>query len=202
MHMENNKKHTTEINSPDDALLELKAGNLRFLDGKLVNTDYRNQIEQTKDGQHPHSLVLSCMDSRIPPEIIFDQGIGNIFVTRVAGNVVDPNILGSMEYAVKIVGSKLIVVMGHNDCGAVKGAIDNVELGNMTQLVDQIKPAITSDTTSKNNMLDETSKNNIKMTIENILKSSSVINELVKEKKIKIVGAYYDVTSGEVTFLE
>ncbi|MBL7129640.1 MAG: carbonic anhydrase [Ignavibacteria bacterium] len=201
-HSENIVKNSVEVNTPDDALAEMKAGNKRFLDGKLVNTDYKNQIEQTKDGQHPHTIVLTCIDSRTPPEIVFDQGIGNIFVARVAGNIEDPNILGSMEYAVKVVGSKLIVVMGHNNCGAVKGAIDNVELGNLTQLVDQIKPAIVGDTTNIKDMVNETSKNNIKLTIEKILKSSPVIDELVKENKIKIVGAYYDVTSGEVTFLE
>lgn len=201
-HSENIVKQSIEINSPDDALTEMKAGNQRFLDGKLVNTDYTNQIEQTKDGQHPHTIVLTCIDSRTPPEIVFDQGIGNIFVARVAGNIEDPNILGSIEYAVKVVGSKLIVVMGHNDCGAVKGAIDNVELGNLTQLVDQIKPAIVGDTTNKKNMVNETSKNNIKLTIEKILKSSSVVNDLVKEEKIKIVGAYYDITNGKVTFLD
>ena len=201
-HSENIVKNSLEVNSPDDALTEMKAGNKRFLDRKLVNTDYTNQIEQTKDGQHPHTIVLTCIDSRTPPEIVFDQGIGNIFVARVAGNIEDPNILGSMEYAVKVVGSKLILVMGHNDCGAVKGAIDNVELGNLTQLVDQIKPAIVGDTTNKKDMVNETSKNNIKLTIEKILKSSPVIDDLVKENKIKIVGAYYDVTSGEVTFME
>jgi carbonic anhydrase len=201
-HSEDIVKHTVEINSPDDALREMKAGNQRFLEGKLVNTDYKNQIELTKDSQHPHTVVLTCMDSRTPPEIVFDQGIGNIFVARVAGNIEDPNILGSLEYAVKIVGSKSIIVMGHSNCGAVKGAIDNVELGNLTQLVDQIKPAIVSDTTNGKNILNETSKNNIKLTIEKILKSSPVIDELVIENKIKIVGAYYDVASGEVAFLE
>ena len=130
------------INSADDALAEMKAGNQRFLDGKPVNTDYKSQIEHTKNDQHPHTLVLSCLDSRIPPEIIFDQGIGNIFVARVAGNVEDANILGSMEFATKVKGTKLIIVMGHNKCGAVKGAIDHAELGNLTQLVNQIKPAI------------------------------------------------------------
>ena len=199
---ENIDKHSVVITSHEDALTEMKAGNQRFLDGKFVNTDYKSQIEQTKDGQHPHTVVLTCMDSRTPPEIVFDQGIGNIFVARVAGNIEDPNILGSLEYAVKVVGSKLIVVMGHNDCGAVKGAIDNVELGNLTQLVDQIKPAIVGDTTNKKNMVNETSKNNIKLTIENILKSSSVVSDLVKEDKIKIMGAYYDITTGKVTFME
>ena len=189
------------INSADDALSEMKAGNQRFLDGKPVNTDYKSQIEHTKNDQHPHTLVLSCLDSRIPPEIIFDQGIGNIFVARVAGNIEDQNILGSMEFATKVKGTKLIIVMGHNKCGAVKGAIDHAELGSLTQLVDQIKPAIVGDTSNLDNMLNETSKNNVKMTIADILKSSSVINDLVNEDKLKLVGAYYDITSGQVTFL-
>ena len=189
------------INSADDALAEMKAGNQRFLDGKPVNTDYKSQIEHTKNDQHPHTLVLSCLDSRIPPEIIFDQGIGNIFVARVAGNIEDQNILGSMEFATKAKGTKLIIVMGHNKCGAVKGAIDHAELGNLTQLVNQIKPAIVGYTTNIDNMLNETSKNNVKMTIADILKSSPVISEMVKENKVKIVGAYYDITTGQVLFL-
>ena len=190
------------INTPDDAIAELKAGNQRFMDNKLVNTNYKEQIEQTKSDQHPHSLILSCLDSRIPPEILFDQGIGNIFVARVAGNVEDPNILGSMEFATKVKGTKLIVVMGHNKCGAVKGAVDNAELGNLTQLVDQIKPAIKGDTTNIDAMLDETSRNNVRMTIADILSGSIVINELVKEGKVKIVGAYYDLTNGQVNFID
>ena len=194
--------HAAAINTPDDALAEMKTGNQRFLSEKFINTDYKNQIENTKADQHPHTLILSCLDSRIPPEIIFDQGIGNIFVARVAGNVEDANILGSMEFATKVKGTKLIIVMGHNRCGAVKGAIDNAELGNLTQLVNQIKPAIVSDTINADRMLNESAKNNVKMTIDDILKSSTVISDLVKENKVKIVGAYYDLTTGQVTFLE
>ncbi len=190
------------ISTPDDALAELKSGNQRFVDGKLTNTDYHEQIEQTKSDQHPHSLILSCLDSRIPPEIIFDQGIGNIFVARVAGNVEDLNILGSMEFAAKIKGTKLIVVMGHNKCGAVKGAVDNAELGNLTQLVNQIKPAITGDKSNPDLMLDETAKNNVRMTIADIQKGSPVISELIKEGNLKIIGAFYDITSGQVSFIE
>ena len=201
-HQEESSSHEAiTINSADDALSEMKAGNQRFLNGKPVNTDYKSQIEHTKSDQHPHTLVLSCLDSRIPPEIIFDQGIGNIFVARVAGNIEDQNILGSMEFATKVKGTKLIIVMGHNKCGAVKGAIDHAELGSLTQLVDQIKPAIVGDTSNLDNMLNETSKNNVKMTIADILKTSSVISDLVNEDKLKLVGAYYDITSGQVTFL-
>ncbi len=190
------------IITPDGALSELKNGNQRFVDGKLTNTNYQEQIEHTKADQHPHSLILSCLDSRIPPEIIFDQGIGNIFVARVAGNVEDPNILGSIEFATKVKGTKLIVVMGHNKCGAVKGAVDNAELGNLTQLVNQIKPAITGDKSNPDLMLDETAKNNVRMTIADILKESSVINELVTNGSVKIVGAFYDLTSGKVSFID
>ena len=202
LHETSSSHEAVTINSADDALAEMKAGNQRFLDSKPVNTDYKSQIEHTKNDQHPHTLVLSCLDSRIPPEIIFDQGIGNIFVARVAGNVEDANILGSMEFATKVKGTKLIIVMGHNKCGAVKGAIDHAELGNLTQLVNQIKPAIVGDTTNLDNMLNETSKNNVKLTIADILKSSPVISDMVKENKVKIVGAYYDITTGQVTFLE
>jgi carbonic anhydrase len=194
-------KHSI-INTPDDALAELKNGNLRFLQGKLINTNYKQEIEATKDDQHPHSIILSCLDSRIPPEIIFDQGIGNIFVARVAGNIEDANILGSMEFATKIKGTKLIVVMGHNKCGAVKGAIDNADLGNLTQLVAQISPAITGDKSNMDLMMTETAKKNVELTIADILKQSSVIRELVKDGKVKIVGAFYDLTTGKVNFID
>lgn len=196
---ENHPKETT-ISNADQALEELKNGNQRFLDNKLINTDYKNQIEHTKAEQHPHSLILSCLDSRVPPEIIFDQGIGNIFVARNAGNLEDLNVLGSMEFATKVKGTKLIVVMGHNHCGAVKGAIGNAELGNLTQLVNQIKPAIKVNSDEKK-MVDETAKNSIQMTIADILSRSEVINQLVKENKVKIIGAYYDIETGKVEFI-
>jgi len=200
-HETNIKKHEHPvINTSEDALNELKNGNKRFVDGKLENIDYKVQIENTKSDQRPHSIILSCIDSRVPPETIFDQGIGNIFVTRVAGNVEDANVLGGMEYATKVIESKLIVVMGHNKCGAVKGAIDDAELGNLTQLVKQIKPAITGDKSNPDKMLDETARNNVKLTIDKILKNSQVISGLVKEGKVKIVGAYYDISTGKVEF--
>lgn len=197
----NENKHTISISTPDEAIAELKKGNERFINDKLVNTDYKNQIENTKSAQHPHSVILSCLDSRVPPEIIFDQGIGNIFVARNAGNIEDPNVLGSMEFATKVKGTKLIVVMGHSSCGAVDGAIANAELGNLTQLLNQIKPAIVKNDEG-NVMLDETSKTNVKITIADILKHSPVINELVKENKVKIVGAYYNLENGKVVFLD
>ena len=199
--LEKSASHKSVINTSDEALAEMKSGNQRFLDGKPINNNYKEQIAATKNDQHPHTLILSCLDSRIPPEIIFDQGIGNIFVARVAGNIEEPNILGSMEFATKVKGTKLIIVMGHNKCGAVKGAIDDAELGNLTQLVAQIKPAIVGDTTNMENMLNETSKKNVQMTIADILRLSPVISELIKENKVKIVGAFYDITTGKVSFL-
>ncbi len=189
------------IQTSDDAIKELKNGNKRFVESKLINTNYKEQIEQTKTGQKPHTVILSCMDSRVPPEIIFDQGIGNIFVIRIAGNIEDENVLGSMEYAVEHSGSKLIVVMGHSHCGAVTGAVKDIKLGNLTQLVDQIKPAIKSDPNNPNT-IDETAKNNVKITINDILNKSDIIRQLVNDKKVAIVAMFYDIETGVATFLE
>lgn len=192
-------KVNVTINTADDALSELKNGNKRFIDKKFINTNYEEQIEKTKEKQTPHTVILSCMDSRVPPEIIFDQGIGNIFVVRNAGNIEDENVLGSMEYAVKFAGAKLIVVMGHSHCGAVKGTIANVQDGNLTQLVEQIKPAIPTDKETIN--IEETTvKNNVKITIQDILSKSSIIKEMVNSNKIKIVSAFYDIETGNVVF--
>jgi carbonic anhydrase len=191
-----------EISTPDEAITEMKAGNQRFLEGKLLNTDFKKEIEETKTSQHPHSVVLSCMDSRVPPEIIFDQGIGHIFVARVAGNVEDANELGSLEYATKVKGCKLLIVLGHSNCGAVHGAIEKVELGNLTQLIQQINPALTGDTSNLEMMMNETAMKNVRLTITDILRASPVMHDLVKEGKLKIVGAFYDVATGKVTFLE
>jgi carbonic anhydrase len=195
------KESTLKINNSSDALAELKAGNNRFLNNLLLNTNYFEQIESSKEKQTPHSVILSCMDSRVPPEIIFDQGIGNIFVLRNAGNIEDENILGSIEYAVKFAGAKLLVVMGHTKCGAVSGAIKNVDAGNLTQLLNQIKPAI-PEAADKNDLVNITAKNNVLMTIKDILKRSKIINELVNSGDISIVGAIYEVETGRVLFIE
>lgn len=189
------------INTPDEALAELKSGNIRFIEGKMINTDYKEEIQETKDGQHPHSIILSCIDSRVPPEIIFDQGIGHIFDARVAGNIIDPNELGSLEFATAAKKSKLIVVLGHSNCGAIEGAVNDVHLGNLTQLLSQIKPAIVGDSTNRPMMLEKTTKKNVEITIDHILSQSPIISDLVKAGKVKIVGAYYDVSTGKVSFL-
>jgi carbonic anhydrase len=209
-HCNVNESSTTEthaaahqaITNASGALAELKAGNQRFLDGKMVNTCYKTQIEATKEHQAPHSLILSCLDSRVPPEIIFDQGIGNIFVARVAGNVEDSAIVGSIEFAVKVKGTKLIVVMGHINCGAVHGAIDNVNLGHLTGLLEQIKPAIDTAGATKEEIVEKTTHANVKHTIADIQAQSSIVKEMVDKGDVKIVGAYYDLASGKVTFDE
>lgn len=191
------------IETPDEAIAEIKAGNERYLSSKLVNTNIKEMIGNTSDDQHPFVAVLSCMDSRIPVEVVFDQGIGNMFVTRVAGNVADVNVLGSLEYATKVKGSKLIVVLGHNKCGAISGALDDVKLGNLTSLLKQIKPAIILDSTGdKIKSANNTARRNVQLTMEQIHKKSPVMNELIKSGALKMIGAYYDVTSGKTYYEE
>jgi carbonic anhydrase len=151
-----------KINSPLEALAALKYGNARFLDNHLINTDYHNQIDATAGGQHPHSFILSCVDSRIPPEIIFDQGIGNVFVARVAGNIESAHIMGSMEYAVAVKKIKLIVVMGHGNCGAINGALDDVQLDNLSSIMDDIRPSLRQDNQVRENDVTITTLNNIR----------------------------------------
>ncbi|TDE44856.1 carbonic anhydrase [Flavobacterium rhamnosiphilum] len=198
------KEHHLEIKTPDEAIMDLKNGNLRFLENKSAHLNYAHEIDLTKKEQHPHTLVLTCIDSRVPPEIIFDQGIGNLFVARVAGNIEDDNILGSMEFATTIKHTKLIVVLGHNHCGAVQGAIDNVGLEHLTQLTSQIKPSINPHKTYplSDYTIDDTSRKNVVLTIENIIRKSATLEHQLKNKEIKIIGAYYDITNGKVAFLE
>lgn len=195
------KSEQIVVENAQEAILELKNGNKRFLENKLINYNYKRQIELSKGRQKPYAIILSCMDSRVPPEIVFDQGIGHLFALRVAGNVEDENILGSIEYAVEHGHSKIIVVMGHSHCGAVKGSIIGTKLENLTQLLDQIKPSIKAYPGTLD-IVEAVSKNNVKTTIQDILKRSNFINEHVNDNKIDIVGAYYNIETGEVSFLE
>ena len=163
------------------------------------------QMVETSKGQFPFAVVLGCVDSRVPPELIFDQGIGDIFSIRIAGNFVNEDILGSMEFACKVVGSKHIVVLGHTSCGAIQGAYDDVKLGNLTGLIGKLKPAVeavqkTSEQESDVS-IDQIAEMNVLMTIENIKQQSPILKELLNKKKIKITGAMYDVASGKVSFL-
>ena len=194
--------------SPAQALELLKEGNKRFVSKYRLERDLYQQIKETADGQFPFAAVVSCIDSRIPTEVVFDKGIGDIFNARVAGNIVNEDILGSLEFACKIAGAKAIVVMGHTACGAVKGACDNAELGNLTQMLDKIKPAVELTLTSEgeernssnNEFVDKVANKNVELTIENIKSQSTVLNQMIDNNQLAIVGAMYDVKTGEITF--
>ncbi len=200
---------TQSMISPSMAIDILQKGNERFLENRRLQRDFGWQIRQTAEAQYPFAIVLSCIDSRIPTEIVFDQGIGDIFNARIAGNVVNEDVLGSMEFACKVAGSKLIVVLGHTSCGAVKGACDAVQLGNLTGLLHKITPAVKStesspeeDRSSANEaFVNRVAVKNVELTLENIHRQSPVLHELYREGKIDIVPAMYDVASGKVDFL-
>ena len=195
--------------TPDQALQMLKDGNKRFLNKDTIERDHDWHIRKTIDSQHPFAIVLGCIDSRVMPSIIFDQGIGDLFIARIAGNIVNQDILGSMEYACAVTGSKLVVVLGHTSCGAVKGAVDNVRLGNLTASLKHIKLAIEKvefsdlgERTSKNlRFVDSVAEKNVELSIDDIKSQSPVLMEMLEQNKIDIVGAMYNHSSGEVRFL-
>uniref|UniRef100_UPI000D3C29B0 carbonic anhydrase family protein n=1 Tax=unclassified Variovorax TaxID=663243 RepID=UPI000D3C29B0 len=193
--------------TPDQVIASLKKGNERFRAGRTQKRDHLAQKRASAAGQYPAAVILSCIDSRAPVEIILDAGIGDTFNARIAGNVSTRELLGSMEFACAAAGAKLVLVMGHTACGAIKGAIDNVELGNLTGLLEVIKPAVAATTyagerTSKNDeFVDAVATTNVRTTIEAIRSGSPVLANLEKEGKIKIVGSMYSVSNGRVTFL-
>jgi len=201
-------KLTKKIISPQKAVELLKQGNQRFVSRDMIERDHQWHIRETLDSQHPFAIILGCIDSRVEPSIIFDQGIGDLFITRIGGNVVNDDIIGSMEYACAVVGSKLIVVLGHTSCGAVKGACDNVQLGKLTNALKPIRLAVESITTpegynrsSKNlDFVNQVARVNVEMAIENIKKQSDILQNLYLEGKIDIVGAIYNHRTGEVVF--
>ncbi len=201
-------KEWQDMLTPEQIITLAKQGNEDFVNGVIVERDYRQDVRATKKGQYPAAIVLSCIDSRAPAEIVFNAGIGNIFNARVAGNIVDQDLAGSMEYACKVVGSKILLVMGHTNCGAVKGAIDGVQLGNLTQLLEKIRPAVeaTKDfpgekDSHNNKYVTAVATKNVQLTMENIRKISPILAELEQQKKIMIVGAMYNVSNGKVDFL-
>lgn len=206
---------TSESNktmTPDKALQLLKEGNARFVAGSAKNRDLLNQAKLTsKKGQYPFAIILSCIDSRGSPELIFDQGIGDIFSTRLAGNVLDVDQLGGLEFATKAVGSHLIVVMGHTRCGAVAGACSGVQLGYLTQLLNKIKPAVEDIKKSKGTakldckeatLIDEVAAQHVRNVISDIKRQSAIITALIKSGDVKIVGAMHDLRTGKVTFFD
>lgn len=202
-------KTTQNMITPEIALQLLKEGNDRFLNNTSVKRDYHYQVKETSKGQFPFAVILSCADSRIPTEIIFDQGIGDFFCTRIAGNFVNDDILGSMEFACKLSGAKLIVVLGHTACGAIKGACDNAKLGNLTVLLNKFKPAIAqvetepdADRSSMNRkFVDDVALKNVEITIKDIKNKSDILYEMFQNKEIDIVGAMYDIKTGSVEFI-
>lgn len=192
--------------TPDEIIAEMKRGNVRFRNGERRARDYLKEQQASAKGQYPAAVVLSCIDSRVPAEVIMDLGIGDIFNARVAGNIANSDILGSMEYACKVAGAKVAVVMGHTACGAVKGAIDNVELGNLTGLLAKIRPAVKATTfkgerSSKNAaFVDAVARKNVELTIADIRKKSAVLKELESKGAIKIAGSMYDLDTATVDF--
>ena len=191
--------------TPDAALALLADGNARFVAGTPARRDYGDQIRATAAGQYPFAVVLGCIDSRVPIETVFDQGIGDIFAARVAGNIVNTELLGSMEFACRLAGSKLVVVLGHTSCGAVKGAISSARLGNLTQLVQKIDPAVEAIEGERDvddaDYVDEVAEENVRMVIAEIRRESSVLATMEEEREIRIVGGMYDVSSGVVRFI-
>lgn len=209
MSIDNSKaqnKETQDAISPGQAIELLKLGNQRFLGNSMLERTYEDQIQQTASGQYPFAVVLSCIDSRVPAELVFDQGIGDIFNVRVAGNFVNPDILGSIEYGCKVAGSKAVVVLGHASCGAVKGACDDVKLGHITGMLSKLKPAVEAvqeegDRSSANSaFVQKVVDMNIRLTSEAIRTQSDVLREMEENGEITIVGAMYDVKTGKVSF--
>jgi len=204
-------KETQATMTPHKALLFLKEGNLRFQQNLKAHRNLLEQVNDTKEGQFPFATILSCIDSRVSAELVFDQGLGDIFSVRIAGNFVNEDILGSMEFACKLAGTKLLVVLGHTSCGAVKGACDNAKMGNLTKLIQKIIPAVDAVQEPKDEALrssknldfvDEVSKKNVELTIKRIRQESPILAEMEETGAILIVGAMYNITDGKVTFLD
>lgn len=199
-----NKEIQKNLN-PLRALEILKQGNYRFVNNLKVNRNLLQQVNETKEGQYPFATILSCIDSRTSAELIFDLGLGDIFSVRIAGNIVNDDILGSMEFACKVAGSKIIVVLGHTSCGAIKGACEHVEMGHLTGLLKKIEPAVKATLNFDHSTLrfaDAVAENNVHLSIKEILERSPIISKMVEDGELGIVGAMYNVESGQVNFYE
>ena len=206
------KAHTYETQStisPEKALQFLKEGNQRFVNNLKVNRNLLEQVNDTREGQWPFAAVLSCIDSRTSAELVFDQGLGDIFSIRIAGNFANQDILGSMEFACNVAGSKLVVVLGHSKCGAVKGACDHVEMGNLTELLSKLQPAVyaekdtTEERSSKNaTFVENVAQINVKRSVKSIIERSYILEQMLENGEIGIVGAMHDLESGKVTFYD
>ncbi len=200
------KEHQDTL-TPSQVISELIEGNKRFVTKKKEDVDYLEQIKQTATGQFPKAVIHSCIDSRVPVEVIFDRSIGDVFSSRVAGNIINEDVLGSIEYACKVAGSKAVVVLGHTKCGAVTAACKHVKLGNITPLLDKIQPAVSlveaKTSGSLNDMqIEEVTVLNVNLAIENIREKSPILAEMEQNGEIKMIGAIYDVATGVVDFFE
>ena len=192
---------------PGLAIELLKEGNKRFVNNLKINRNLLQQANETSDGQHPFAVILSCIDSRTSAELIFDQGLGDVFSVRIAGNIINEDILGSMEFGCKVAGAKIIVVLGHTKCGAVKGACDHVEMGNLTALLTKIRPAVDDESTIKENrnsgnddFVEKVSVINVKRTVQAIMERSTILKEMIDAGQIGIIGGTHNIATGEVTF--
>ena len=195
--------------TPERAFTLLQEGNLRFINNLKANRNLLQQANDTSDGQHPFAIVLSCIDSRTSAELIFDQGLGDIFSVRIAGNILNEDILGSMEFACKVAGAKIIVVLGHTQCGAIKGACDHVEMGNLTALLTKIRPAIddehteSQDRTSGNELfVHKVTQINVRRVVSSIVERSTILKDMTDKNEIMIIGGMHELATGRVTFYE
>ena len=207
--MKSHTKETQDTLTPEHALDILKEGNIRFVNNIKAHRNLLQQVNETSSGQFPFAAILSCIDSRTSAELIFDQGLGDILSIRIAGNILNDDILGSMELACKIAGSKLIVVIGHTNCGAIEAACNNITLGNLTSLLSKIKPAIETETKTLLNRngtnisyLYNVTVNNIFLTVKKIKEKSAILKEMEEKNEIKIIGGLYDIETGQVNFFE
>lgn len=203
-----NKEIQSSI-TPRKALEILKEGNNRFINNLKAHRNLLEQVNETRDGQWPFATILSCIDSRTSAELIFDQGLGDVFSVRIAGNIVNTDILGSMEFACKVAGSKLIIVLGHTKCGAIKGACDHVEMGNLTELLSKIQPAVYQEKTTSENrtssnstFVENVAEINVKRNVKNIIERSFVLEQMIENGEIGIVGAMHNIETGEVSFYD
>ena len=202
-------KEMQDAITPTMAIEILKEGNKRFVNNLKVNRNLLQQANETSEGQHPFAVILSCIDSRTSAELIFDQGLGDVFSVRIAGNIINEDILGSMEFGCKVAGSKIIVVLGHTKCGAVKGACDHVEMGNLTALLSKIQPAVYDEKTETENrsssngeFVEKVATINVKRTVNAIMERSPILKEMIENGEIGIVGGTHDITTGLVTFYD
>ena len=193
--------------TPAMALELLKDGNKRFVNNLKINRNLLQQANDTSGGQHPFAVILSCIDSRTSAELIFDQGLGDIFSIRIAGNIINEDILGSMEFGCKVAGSKIIIVLGHTKCGAIKGACDHIEMGNLTSLLSKIRPAVDDELTiaenrnsSNSEFVEKVAVINVQRTVNSILQRSPILKEMIESGEIGIVGGTHDITTGQVAF--